>query len=492
MSESFTEGADGIRDYRLLIGGEWVSATGGATFENRNPADKDDLVARFAAATAEDAKRAVDAAAAAFADWRATPVGKRAAVLEKAADWLEARADALGAELTREEGKLAALGVGEVKRSAQTLRFYAVEGQTITGEVFPQDDAKMTVYTQREPLGVATAITPWNFPVSIPARKIAPALVTGNTVVFKPSSEAPLIGLRLVEALVAGGAPAGVINLVTGPSGATGPAITADPRVRAISFTGSTGAGQAIHSGLPMTTRTQMELGGKNPLIVMEDADLDEAVKLAIGGGFSLTGQACTGTSRVLVHRDVMEDFEGRLKAATEKLVVGAGTDPAAKLGPLASEKQLRSVMGYIETGKGEARLVCGGGQLTGGDYDKGWYVAPTVFADVAPDAVIAQEEIFGPVLALIAIGSYDEAIEVANGVQYGLSAAIATKNFDYIQRFPADIEAGTVKVNRTTTGNLVNAPFGGVKASSTATFRESGRAGLDFFTQIKTVYLGR
>jgi len=249
---------------------------------------------------------------------------------------------------------------------------------------------------------------------------------------------------------------------------------------------------EAIHSGLPMTTRTQMELGGKNPLIVMEDADLDEAVKLAIGGGFSLTGQACTGTSRVLVHRDVMEDFEARLKAATEKLVVGAGTDPAAKLGPLASEKQLRSVMGYIETGKGEARLVCGGGQLTGGEYDKGWYVAPTVFADVALDAVSAQEEIFGPVLALIAIGSYDEAIEVANGVQYGLSAAIATKNFDYIQRFPADIEAGTVKVNRTTTGNLVNAPFGGVKASSTATFRESGRAGLDFFTQIKTVYLGR
>jgi len=492
MSESFTESPDGVREYRLLIGGEWVPASGGAVFENRNPADKDDLIARFASATAEDAARAVDAAAAAFAAWRATPVGKRAAVLEKAADWLEARAGELGAELTREEGKLLSLGVAEVKRSAQTLRFYAVEGQTITGEVFPQDDPKMTVYTQREPLGVATVITPWNFPVSIPARKIAPALVTGNTVVFKPSSEAPLIGLRLAEALVAGGAPAGVVNLVTGPSGATGPAVTADPRVKAISFTGSTGAGEAIHSGLPMTTRTQMELGGKNPLIVMEDADLDAAVALAIGGGFSLTGQACTGTSRVIVHRDVIADFEARLAAATAKLVVGAGTDPAAKIGPLASERQLRSVMGYIETGKGEARLVCGGEVLTGGDYDKGWYVAPTVFADVAPGAVIAQEEIFGPVLALIAVGSYEAAIEVANGVRYGLSAALATRNFDYIQRFPTDIEAGTVKVNRTTTGNLVNAPFGGVKASSTATFRESGRAGLDFFTQLKTVYLGR
>lgn len=492
MSESFTEAADGVREYRLLIGGEWIPAGGKALFEDQNPADKDDLIARFASADAADAARAVDAAAAAFKAWRATPVGKRAAVLEKAADWLDARAEELGAELTREEGKLLSLGIAEVKRSAQTLRFYAVEGQTITGEVFPQDDPKMTVYTQREPLGVATVITPWNFPVSIPARKIAPALVTGNTVVFKPSSEAPLIALRLVEALVAGGAPAGVINLVTGPSGATGPTITADPRVKAISFTGSTGAGRAICSGLPMTTRTQMELGGKNPLIVMEDADLDEAVSLAIGGGFSLTGQACTGTSRVIVHRDVMAEFEARLAAATAKLVVGPGTDPATKIGPLVSEKQLRSVMSYIETGKGEARLVCGGHTLSGGDYDKGWYVAPTVFADVAPEAVIAQEEIFGPVLALIAVDSYEEAIEVANSVQYGLSAAIATKNFDYIQRFPFDIEAGTVKVNRTTTGNLVNAPFGGVKASSTATFRESGRAGLDFFTQVKTVYLGR
>jgi aldehyde dehydrogenase (NAD+) len=262
--------------------------------------------------------------------------------------------------------------------------------------------------------------------------------------------------------------------------------------VRAISFTGSTGAGKAIHVGLPMTTRTQMELGGKNPLIVMEDADLDEAVALAIGGGFSLTGQACTGTSRVIVHRDVMSAFETRLKAATERMVVGDGRVPATQIGPLASERQMRSVLRYIEIGKAEARLVCGGMRLTGGDHDKGWYVAPTVFADVSPDAVIAQEEIFGPVLALIPAGSYAEAIAVANGVPYGLSAAIATKNFDYIQRFPADIEAGTVKVNRTTTGNLVNAPFGGLKASSTATFRESGRAGLDFFTQIKTVYLGR
>lgn len=492
MSDSHSEGTDGIRDFRLLIGGEWVSATGADSFENRNPANSDDLIGRFAAATTGDAKRAVDAAHQAFAGWRATPVSKRAACLDKAAAWLDDHAEAFGAELSREEGKLLSLGVAEVRRAAQTLRFYAIEGQTITGEVFTQDDPKMTVYSQREPLGVATIITPWNFPVSIPARKIAPALITGNAVVFKPSSEAPLIGLRLVEALIAGGVPAGVVNFVTGPSSATGPALTADPRVRAISFTGSNAAGNAIHRALPMTTRTQMELGGKNPLIVMEDADLDLAVKLAVGGGYSLTGQACTGTSRVLVHSDVASAFTEKLKAASEALVVGNGADAATQIGPLASQKQLETVLRYIEIGKGEARLVMGGRQLTDPPHDKGWYVTPTLFADVAPDAVIAQEEIFGPVISVIAIGSYEEAIEIANGVAFGLAASLVTSNFDYIQRFPTDVDAGTVKVNRTTTGNLVNAPFGGVKASSTATFRESGRAGLDFFTQLKTVYLGR
>ncbi|MEM7444986.1 MAG: aldehyde dehydrogenase family protein [Pseudomonadota bacterium] len=492
MSESHSVGSDGIADYRLLIDGAWVDASGGDRFENRNPANTDDLIGRFSAATAADATRAVDAAHAAFAEWRATPVSKRAACLDKAASWLEDHAEAFGAELSREEGKLLSLGVGEVKRAAQTLRFYAVEGQTITGEVFAQDDAKMTVYTQREPLGVATIITPWNFPVSIPARKIAPALITGNTVVFKPSSEAPLIGVRLAEAFVAGGIPDGVVNFVTGPSSETGAALTTDPRVRAISFTGSTKAGETIHRGLPLTTRAQMELGGKNPLIVMEDADLDLAVKLAIGGGFSLTGQACTGTSRVLVHCDVAADYTAKLKAASEALVVGDGADPATKIGPLASQKQLDTVLRYIEIGKGEATLVTGGRRLSDPPHDKGFYVTPTVFGSVSPDAVIAQEEIFGPVIALIEFGSYDEAIEIANGVAYGLSASLVTRNFDYIQRFPTDVEAGTVKVNRTTTGNLVNAPFGGVKASSTATFRESGRAGLDFFTQLKTVYLGR
>ncbi|WP_112324050.1 aldehyde dehydrogenase family protein [Oceanibium sediminis] len=484
--------ADADKPYRNLVNGAWIDASDGAVIENRNPADTSDIVSRHAAATADDAKAAVDAAAAAFPAWRDTPIGKRAAILERAAAYLDANADQFGHELAREEGKLLALGVGEVKRAAQTLRFYAIEGQTLTGETYPQDDPAMLVYSHREPLGVATAITPWNFPISIPARKIAPALITGNAVVFKPSSEAPLIALRLVEAFVEAGIPAGVLNLVIGPSSATGPAITADPRVRSVSFTGSTGAGEKIHRSLPITTRSQMELGGKNPLIVLADADLDTAAQLAVAGGFSLTGQACTGTSRVLVESSVKDAFIEKLAAKAAALKVGNGLDDGTKVGPLASAAQLKNVLDYIAIGKGEATLVAGGNQLTGGAYDKGYFVEPTVFADVSADARIAQEEIFGPVISVIEVADYDEAIAVANGVQYGLSAALVTNDFRYIQRFPHDVEAGTVKVNRTTTGNLVNAPFGGVKMSSTATFRESGRAGLDFFTQIKTVYLGR
>ncbi|MCB1330172.1 MAG: aldehyde dehydrogenase family protein [Maritimibacter sp.] len=478
--------------YRNYINGKWVDASDGDTIENRNPADTGDLVSRHAAASTDDAKAAVDAAAAAFPAWRDMPIGKRAAIMDKAAAYLEANADQFGRELAREEGKLLSLGVAEVKRAAQTLRFYAIEAQTLTGETYPQDDPDMLVYSTREPLGVATVITPWNFPVSIPARKIAPALITGNTVVFKPSTEAPMIAYRLAEAFVQAGIPDGVLNLLIGSAKATGAAITTDPRVRAVSFTGSTAAGEYIHRSLPITTRSQMELGGKNPLIVLSDADLDKAVKLAVAGGFSLTGQACTGTSRVIVMRDVKEALVEKLAAAASAMTVGNGLDEGTKVGPLASAAQLRNVMGYIEVGKSEARLVAGGSQLTGGAYDQGYFVEPTVFADVPRDARIAQEEIFGPVISVIEAADYDEAIEIANDVQYGLSASLVTNDFRYIQRFPQDIEAGTVKVNRTTTGNLVNAPFGGVKMSSTATFRESGRAGLEFFTQIKTVYLGR
>ncbi|WP_373377137.1 aldehyde dehydrogenase family protein [Cupriavidus nantongensis] len=473
------------------IDGEWTACQSGRTFDNVNPADTADLVGRFQASSAVDAQAAVAAAAAAVAGWKKTPVGKRAAMLNRAADHLEANADSIAAELTREEGKALALARDEVLRSAQTLRFYAVEGQTFTGEVYPNDDPDQLVYSQREPLGVVTVIAPWNFPVSIPARKIAPALVTGNTVVFKPSSEAPLSGYRLAEALVQAGLPKGVLNFITGSAGEIGAAITEAPAVRAISFTGSSRAGEQIHRAVPLTTRTQMELGGKNPLIVMEDADLDRAVDLTIKGGFSLSGQACTGTSRVLVAESVKAAYTERLLARVATLKVGSGMTPGMDLGPLASARQLETVLRYLDIGKAEATLLCGGARLTGGDYDKGYYVAPTVFTDVTPQMRIAREEIFGPVIAILGFTDYADAIAKANDTEYGLAAAIVTSNPRHIHHFANDIEAGTVKINRTTTGNLVNAPFGGVKRSSTSTFRESGRTGLEFYTQVKTVYRG-
>jgi aldehyde dehydrogenase (NAD+) len=484
---------DSVRSQEFLnhIGGEWVRSASNRRFDNINPADVSDIVGRFQASTAADAKAAVDAAAAAFESWRRTPISKRAAILNRAAGHLETHADRFAEEMTREQGKALNLAKDEILRSAQTLRFYAVEGQSLTGETFPNDDAEMTVYTLREPLGVVSVITPWNFPISIPARKIAPALVTGNTIIFKPSSDAPLSGYRLAEAFVEAGIPKGVLNFITGSAGDIGAAITEPAVVRAVSFTGSTAAGEHICRSVGFTTRTQMELGGKNPLIVMEDADLDKAVELTIKGGLSLAGQACTGTSRVLVMRQVRAEFTAILVAKVKALKIGSGLAAGMDMGPLATAKQLDTVLRYISIGKAEATHLCGGDRLTGAGYDNGYYVSPAIFADVTQQMTIAREEIFGPVIAIIEVDSYADAIATANDTEYGLSAAIATRNPRYMHDFARDIQSGTVKINRTTTGNLINAPFGGLKRSSTSTFRESGRAGLEFYTQIKTVYSG-
>lgn len=473
------------------IDGEWAPSRSGEVFANTNPADTSDLVGLFQASSAEDARAAVAAAAAAFEGWRRTPITARARVLDHAAAYLEAHVNRFAEELTREEGKSLAQSRDEFLRAAQTLRFYAVEGQSLTGETFVNDDPDMDVHTVREPLGVVTVITPWNFPVSIPARKIAPALVTGNTVVFKPSSDAPLSGLRLAEALVEAGLPKGVLNFITGRAGAIGAAITEPADVRAVTFTGSTAAGERIHRSVPFTTRTQMELGGKNPLIVMEDADLDKAVDLAVKGGLSLSGQACTGTSRILVMKSVKDDFTERLLARVRALKIGSGLKPGMDIGPLATAGQLERVLGYVEIGRREATHLHGGERLAGPGYDRGYFVSPAVFTDVTQDMRIAREEIFGPVLAIIEVDGYADAVAKANDTDYGLSAAIATADPRLMHAFARDIQSGTVKINRTTTGNLINAPFGGLKRSSTSTFRESGRTGLDFFTQTKTVYRG-
>ncbi|CAM3385967.1 Aldehyde dehydrogenase (NAD+) [Bordetella sputigena] len=476
-------------EFMNYIAGKWVPCASGKTVPNINPANIEEVVGHFQASGAADGEAAVAAAQAAFEKWKATPISKRAQILSRAADYLEAHAGQFAEELTREEGKALGLSRDEILRSAQTLRFYAAEGLSFTGETFPNDDPEMVVYSQLEPLGVVTVISPWNFPVSIPARKIAPALIMGNTVVFKPSSDAPLSGYRLTEAFVEAGIPDGVLNFLTGPAAAVGPSIIESAHVKAISFTGSTQAGEQIHRSVGLATRTQMELGGKNPLIVLADADLDKAVDLTIKGGFSLTGQACTGTSRVLVDRRVKAAYTEKLLARVKTMKIGNGLEPGCELGPLATGRQLDNVLSYIAIGKSEATHLYGGDRLMEGGLAKGYYVSPAIFTDVTQQMRIAREEIFGPVIAIIEVDGYEDAIAKANDTEYGLSAAIATTDAGYAHRFAKDIQAGTVKINRTTTGNLINAPFGGLKQSSTSTFRESGRVGLAFYTQIKTVY---
>ena len=462
-------------DFLNYIDGAWGKSTSGHVIEKRNPADTRDIVGRFQAATAEEARVAVEAAARAFTAWRRTPVSRRAAILAKAAEHIEANADAFARDLTREQGKPLAQAKDEFLRSAQTFRYYAAEGQSFAGETLPNDDPEMMVFTLREPLGVVSVITPWNFPASIPARKIAPALITGNTIVFKPSSDAPLSGLRLVEAFAAAGIPDGVINFVTGHSRDIGSVVVESPEIRAITFTGSTEVGDRIHRSVPFTTRTQMELGGKNPLIVLEDADLDLAVDLTIKGGLSLTGQACTGTSRVLVVKSVEAAYTRKLIEKVTSLKIGSGLVVGNQLGPITTAGQLETILRYIAIGKEEATLLYGGERLLGSEFETGYFVQPAIFGGVTQAMRIARDEIFGPVIAIIPVESYEDAIAQANDIPYGLSAAIVTKSQRHAQAFMQDIEAGTVKINRPTTGNLMNAPFGGLKRSSTSTFREFG-----------------
>lgn len=481
-----------LQTFKNLIDGEWVESASGETFDSTNPANVSEIVGRFQASVEEDVVRAVEAADRAFPTWRSVPPSKRAEILYKAADLLEANLERLAEELTREEGKTLPSSRMEVKRTAQTLRYYASEGLNVAGETLPSDDPSTFVYTRKEPLGVISVITPWNFPISIPARKIAPALATGNTVVFKPASDTAMIAFRLVEALHQAGLPAGVLNFVTGSAEGTGVPLVKHPAVKAVTFTGSTAAGESIHRSVRLSTRVQLELGGKNPLVVLEDADIDQAADLAIKGGFELTGQACTGTSRVIVMDAVHDVFVEKLIAKTKSLQIGSGLRKGVEIGPLANARQLKNVLAYVEIGKKEgAELAYGGEHLAEGEYAEGYYVRPAVFTKVTPAMRIAREEIFGPVIAVIRVGSFEEAIRIANDVEYGLSASICTSNPDRMQAFIRNMHAGIVKVNRPTTGVAYNAPFGGVKMSSTATYRESGRAALEFYTQTKTVYHG-
>jgi len=478
-----------VEVYRNLIDGEWVESDTGDTFENRNPADTDDLIGEFQRSSRADAERAVEAAAAATDDWAATPAPERGAILREAAKAVERRYDELVETLVREEGKTRT-EAGEVGRAVDIFYYYAEKARDFGGEVKQSSSSDRNVYAVKEPLGVAALITPWNYPAAIPAWKFAPALATGNAVVFKPASLAPNVARKIVACLDEAGVPDGVVNFVTGPGGAVGDAFVTHEAVDAVSFTGSASVGNQVYE---MATgdqkRVQCEMGGKNPTVVAPSADLDRAVEVVGAGAFGVTGQACTACSRAIVHEDVHDEFLDRVVDYAASLSVGPGLDDP-DVGPHVSEAELERTLDYVDVGRREgAVLETGGERLDGPGYENGHFVEPTVFSGVEGDMRIAQEEIFGPVLSVIEASDVERAVAVANDVNYGLSASIVTDDHSEANRFVRDVEAGVAKVNEKTTGLELHVPFGGYKASSTNTYREQGDAAIDFYTACKTVY---
>lgn len=479
------------QSYLNFINGRWKSTESGETKEVRNPADRNDVVGIIQRSTIGDVNEAIASAKAAKERWRKLSGNERGNYLYKVANILESRLDDVAETLTREMGKTLPEAKGETARGVAILRYYAGEGLREVGDVIPSTDSKGIMYTTRAPLGVVGVITPWNFPVAIPIWKIAPALIYGNTVVIKPATEAAATAAKVIECFAEAGLPNGVINMVTGSGSIVGNRIAEHPDVNGVTFTGSDQTGKHIgQTALARGAKYQLEMGGKNPVIVAEDADLDLAVQATISGGLSSTGQKCTATSRVIVQSAVYEDFKERLLKEIQALTVGNGLKVGSWMGPSVSESQLETVLSYIEKGKEEgATLLTGGNRLTDAEHKDGNFVEPTVFEDVSNDMTIAQEEIFGPVLALIKVETFEEAMKLANDTEYGLSAAVFTENIRKMLTFIDDIEVGLVRVNAETAGVELQAPFGGMKSSSSHS-REQGKAAIEFFTSIKTVFI--
>lgn len=481
-----------MQTYQNLIGGEWVGAADGRRTQTRNPADTREVVADYPVSGASEARQAMDAAAAAFPGWASmTPVA-RGRVLSQAGVLLAARKAELAEWLTREEGKTLAEATGEVQRAADIFRYYGGISYTLGGQTLPHELPGNLLYTRRDPLGVVALITPWNFPIAIPAWKMAPALLCGNTVVIKPASAAPALTGEIARALVEAGLPKGVLNVVIGEGRAFGEVVNSHPAVAAVSFTGSRSVGKGLYTALaPRMVRAQMEMGGKNPTLVLADADLDLAARLVATAGFGLTGQACTATSRVIVERSVVEAFTEKLVARARALVVGDGRLPGVTMGPAVSEAQLQTNLEYVRIATAEGgRVLSGGNRLVAGDQAHGWFMEPTVIGEVTRGSRLACEEVFGPVVGILAVEDFDEAIAVANEVEFGLSASLVTRDYAKALRYVDRIQAGVVKVNQISTGLALQAPFGGIKGSSTDSFREQGLAALDFYTRTRTVYL--
>jgi aldehyde dehydrogenase (NAD+) len=472
-----------------FIAGEWVGAHGERVRERRNPADCREVVAVAPDSDATDVADAVAAVWSGYREWAETAPDRRADVLVRAADILAARADELAHELVREEGKTLAEALNETRRTPANLRYFAGEALRLSGQTFPTGDGNL-VFTLRQPVGVVAAITPWNFPLNIPSRKLAPALAAGNGVVFKPSELTPVTAQRLVEALLEAGVPGGALALVHGGPD-VGAALVTDERVAAVTFTGSTSVGTAIHRLTRASQRCQLEMGGKNPVVVLDDADLDRASKLITQGAFGLSGQACTGTSRVLVHADVHDGLVARLVAAARARSLGNGLTAGVEMGPLATDAQVAKSTGYVEAARADGAVLVAGDDPLPDDCTHGHFIRPHVLTDVDPSTPLAREEVFGPVLAVVRVRSFDEAIEIANATEYGLSAGIVTRDVGRALEFARRVESGVVKVNLPTTGVAMNAPFGGVKNSSTQTFKEqAGDTMMHFYTVDKTAYL--
>jgi aldehyde dehydrogenase (NAD+) len=474
---------------RSFVGGSFRD--GGRLSHDVNPAHPAESVADVLQADQALASEAVDAASAAFPSWRTTPPPARGDILRKAADLLEARAADVGRDLTREEGKTLAEGIGETRRAVQILRYYA--GQTLEpdGETYPSHSAATFLYARREPVGVIAVITPWNFPIAIPAWKIAPALAYGNTIAWKPAELVPLTAVHLLQALVDAGLPDGVLNLVLGKGSVVGDVLVTHTAVQAITFTGSNPVGRAMQrKATERGKKVQLELGGKNPAVVLDDADLDLAAEHVARGAFLSAGQKCTATSRVIVESGVLGPFQDRLAALADGWKLGDPLESDTRVGPLVSADQLQTVSGYLEVARQEgARMLAGGGRAD--QLGDGYYVKPTVLAGVTPESKVVREEIFGPVAAVLPADTYTDAIRLANDTHYGLSASVFTNDLSRALRFADDIHAGVVKINQESAGVEFQVPFGGMQESSSGS-REQGKAAREFFTQWKTVYMDR
>jgi aldehyde dehydrogenase (NAD+) len=477
--------------YKNFINGEWVESQSGRTFENLNPANRHELIGIFQKSNQEDVDAAVAAAKQAYKSWRLTPPPKRGEILLRAARLLSERKEEFAEQMTREMGKILMETRGDVQEAIDMTFYMAGEGRRLFGQTTTSELPNKFCMTTRSPIGVCSLITPWNFPMAIPAWKVMPALICGNTVVMKPATDTPLSMYNLVQILEEAGIPRGVVNFVTGTGGEIGARLMTHEDVRVVSFTGSTEVGRQVSKACADTFKhCCLEMGGKNVIIVMDDANLDLALEGAVWGGFGTTGQRCTASSRLVVHKKVYHEFLDRLVARARALKVGDGLDPTVQMGPLINEGQLATVDEYVQIGKSEgAKLLCGGHRLSGPAYDNGAFYAPTIFADCDPRMRIAQEEIFGPVVSVIPCDDLDQAIEIGNGVVYGLSSSIYTRNVNHAFRAMRDMETGIFYVNAPTIGAETHLPFGGTKQTGNG-HREAATAALDFYSEWKAIYI--